>query len=117
MQLYGNVSDQSKYASAKKTRIIERIIAKTGLIIDPYFSGSKLIWLYENNEQVRSAIDRGNAYFGTIDTWLLYNLTGGKKYSTDYTNASRTLFFNLYTLSWDKELLNSFNLLKLILPE
>lgn len=90
--------------------------AKTGLFLDPYFSGSKLIWLYENSETVRQAIDAGKAYFGTVDTWLLYKLTNGTCYSTDYTNASRTLFFNLKTLSWDTELLALFGLSKLNLP-
>ena len=66
---------------------------------------------------VRQAIDAGKAYFGTIDTWLLYKLTGGKSYLTDYTNASRTLFFNLQTLTWDQELLALFGLSRLNLPE
>jgi glycerol kinase len=101
-----------------KTQDLQQTIkTKTGLLIDPYFSGTKLIWLYENNEQVRKAINSGDAYFGTVDTWLLYKLTDGKKYATDYTNSSRTLFFNLITLSWDKDLLNTFNLSKLNLPE
>ena len=95
----------------------ETIQSKTGLFIDPYFSGSKLIWLYENNEKVRQTIDAGNAYFGTVDTWLLYKLTNGQQYLTDYTNASRTLFFNLNTLTWDQELLATFGLSKLNLPE
>lgn len=90
---------------------------KTGLIIDPYFSGTKLIWLYENVEAVRDAIDAGEAYFGTVDTWLLYKLTAGKSYYTDYTNASRTMFFNLATLDWDRELLSAFGLSELNLPE
>lgn len=95
----------------------ETIKQKTGLIIDPYFSATKLIWLYENNDAIKQAIDNGNAYFGTVDTWLLYKLTCGKNYSTDFTNASRTMFFNLSTLSWDKELLAVFGLSKLNLPE
>ena len=90
---------------------------RTGLIIDPYFSGSKLVWLAEQVEKVKTSIAAGSARFGTIDTWLLYKLTGGKSYYTDYTNASRTLLFNLSTLSWDKELLQRFNLSKLQLPE
>lgn len=94
----------------------EVIKSKTGLIIDPYFSGTKLMWLYQNDEHIKNAIDLGKAYFGTIDTWLLYKLTGGESYSTDYTNASRTLFFNLATLDWDKELLGVFGLSKLNLP-
>jgi glycerol kinase len=95
----------------------EMIRSKTGLIIDPYFSGSKLVWLYENNEAVKAAIDNSEAYFGTIDTWLLYKLTGGESYLTDYTNASRTLFFNLHTLDWDKDLLQVFGLSNLQLPQ
>ena len=89
---------------------------RTGLFIDPYFSGTKLIWLYENVAAVRQAVDAGEAYFGTVDTWLLYKLTGGAQYLTDHTNASRTLFFNLHTLSWDTELLAAFGLSKLNLP-
>jgi len=90
---------------------------KTGLLIDPYFSGSKAIWLEQNVSSVKEAIATGNAYFGTVDTWLLYKLTAGEKYLTDYTNASRTLFFNLNTLSWDKSLLESFGLSNMHLPE
>jgi glycerol kinase len=101
----------------KTQNLHQTIQSKTGLLIDPYFSGSKLIWLYENIGPVRTAIDNGKAFFGTVDTWLLYKLTGGKNYATDYTNASRTLFFNLSTLSWDKELLTTFNLSKLRLPD
>lgn len=100
----------------KAAELEETIQAKTGLFIDPYFSGSKLIWLYENVEKVRQAIDAGKAYFGTVDTWLLYKLTNGQQYLTDYTNASRTLFFNLKTLSWDQELLATFGLSRLNLP-
>lgn len=95
----------------------EMIRSKTGLIIDPYFSGTKLIWLYENVANVREAIDAGKAYFGTIDTWLLFKLTKGQAYLTDYTNAARTLFFNLKSLRWDTELLEVFGLSRLNLPE
>src|SRR5262249_14969620 len=97
----------------KQQGLQQSVKEKTGLLIDPYFSGTKLIWLYENIKSIQSAIDSGNGYFGTVDTWLLYKLTNGKNYSTDYTNASRTLFFNLATLSWDKELLNQFGLSKI----
>ncbi|HEV2479456.1 MAG TPA: glycerol kinase GlpK [Puia sp.] len=93
------------------------IRSRTGLLIDPYFSGSKLVWLYENNAVVRRAIDAGEAFFGTIDTWLLYRLTGGESYYTDFTNASRTLFFHLKNLHWDRELLQTFGLGGLRLPE
>ena len=101
----------------KESGIEEEIKARTGLIIDPYFSGTKLIWLYENNPQIKHAIDKGNAYFGTVDTWLLFKLTKGQNYGTDYTNACRTLFFNINDLQWDKYLLNEFKLNKLNLPE
>lgn len=89
---------------------------KTGLLADPYFSGSKVIWLNEHVEAVRHAIGNGKAFFGTVDTWLLYKLTNGKSYLTDHTNASRTLFFNLETLSWDEELIDLFGLTGLRLP-
>ncbi len=94
----------------KNDGVEELVKSKTGLILDPYFSGTKLLWLYENVTTVRNAIDGGDAYFGTVDTWLLYKLTNGKSYCTDYTNASRTLFFSLRELTWDKELLSTFGL-------
>ncbi len=97
---------------------IEPVIrSRTGLIIDPYFSGTKLIWLSENDASVRKAIDSGNACFGTVDAWLLYKLTGGQRYYTDYTNACRTLFFNINDLTWDSYLLKEFKLSSLNLPE
>jgi len=94
-----------------------KINQKTGLIIDPYFSGTKVIWLYENEPKIKEAIDKNQAYFGNVDSWLLYRMTGGKSYMTDYTNASRTMFFNLKNLQWDRELLTDFGLSKLNLPE
>jgi len=97
--------------------IEEEINKRTGLIIDPYFSGTKLIWLLENDPSVKNAIRRGAAFFGTVDSWLLFKLTNGKKYCTDYTNACRTLFFNLDTLNWDTFLLKEFGLETLQLPE
>ena len=101
----------------RKDGFENEIKKKTGLIIDPYFSGTKLLWLFENTPSVTEAILSGNAYFGTVDTWLLYKMTDGKSYFTDYTNASRTLFFNLKTLDWDRELLKKWGLEKLNLPE
>jgi glycerol kinase len=94
----------------------ELVRDKTGLLIDPYFSGTKVIWLNENVPAVRQAILDGNAFFGTVDTWLLFKLTGGRSYLTDHTNASRTLFFDLATLEWDRELLAKFGLSGLQLP-
>ncbi|OHB56207.1 MAG: carbohydrate kinase [Planctomycetes bacterium RBG_13_44_8b] len=101
----------------KSSELEDEVIERTGLIIDPYFSGTKLIWLYENDHLVKNAIDAGDAYFGTVDTWLLFKLTQGQSYFTDYTNASRTLLFNINNLQWDDYLLNKFNLKKLNLPQ
>jgi glycerol kinase len=101
----------------KGTELEDEVNQRTGLIIDPYFSGTKLIWLYQNNPQLHDAIENGNAYFGTIDTWLLYKLTNGQSYLTDYTNACRTLLFNINDLQWDKFLLDKFNLRNLNLPQ
>ena len=101
------------HAMGLETEINQR----TGLKIDPYFSGSKLIWLYEKEPTVKKAIDSGKAYFGTVDTWLLYKLTDGKEFLTDHTNACRTLLYNIYDLVWDDFLLNTFNLSKLNLPQ
>ncbi|MCP4259827.1 MAG: glycerol kinase GlpK [Planctomycetes bacterium] len=101
----------------KKSGLEEEVKNRTGLIIDPYFSGTKIIWLYENDQRIRNLIDSGKAYFGTIDAWLLFKLTKGKSYCTDYTNASRTLFFNINDLQWDQYLLDKFNLQNLNLPQ
>ena len=101
----------------KRKGLSQTVTEKTGLVIDPYFSATKLIWLLKNNEAVRTAIQNGEAYFGTIDTWLLYKFTNGKVYATDYTNASRTLLFNLHTLQWDTDLINVFGLTGINLPE
>jgi glycerol kinase len=101
----------------KQKGLSQTVNEKTGLVIDPYFSATKLIWLFQNNAVVKEAIQNGEAYFGTIDTWLLYRFTDGKQYATDYTNASRTLLFNLHTLQWDTELVNEFGLTGINLPE
>ena len=101
----------------KGSGLEDEVRSRTGLIVDPYFSGTKLIWLYENDERIRSAIEKGDAFFGTIDSWLLYKLTDGENYCTDYTNASRTLLFNINDLRWDDCLVDSFNLKNLNLPE
>ncbi|MFI1745665.1 FGGY family carbohydrate kinase [Thalassobellus sediminis] len=101
----------------KENNLEREINTSTGLTIDPYFSATKVTWLYENNDVVKEAIDTGNAFFGTVDTWLLYKLTGGKSYKTDYTNASRTLFYNIYDLEWDASLLKAFKIENINLPE
>jgi glycerol kinase len=100
----------------KQKGLSQMVSDKTGLVIDPYFSATKLMWLYQNNATIRIAIQNREAYFGTIDTWLLYKLTGGKVYATDYTNASRTLLFNLHTLQWDEALIAAYGLSGIQLP-
>jgi glycerol kinase len=100
----------------KQKGLTQIVNQKTGLVIDPYFSATKLTWLIQNNETIKEAVQNGNAFFGTIDTWLLYKLTNGKEYATDHTNASRTLLFNLHRLEWDKELIHQFGLTGINLP-
>lgn len=95
----------------------EMIKAKTGLLIDPYFSGTKIKWILDNVEGAREAATRGNLMFGTIDSWLVYKLTGGKVHVTDYSNASRTLLYNIYDLKWDEELLDMLDIPVSMLPE
>ena len=90
---------------------------KTGLIPDPYFSASKIKWILDNVDGAREKAERGEICFGTIDSWLIWNLTGGKVHLTDYSNASRTMLFNIKELKWDDELLKLFNIPSSILPE
>ena len=90
---------------------------RTGLLLDPYFSGTKLAWLLANVPGLRERAGRGEVLFGTVDTWLLYRLTGGRVHATDPSNASRTLLFNLHTLSWDEELLGILGIPPAMLPE
>ena len=90
---------------------------KTGLVIDAYFSATKIKWILDNIPGARGKAERGDLCFGTVDTWLLFKLTNGKAYATDVSNASRTMLFNIHTLQWDDELLKLFNIPKNILPE
>lgn len=90
---------------------------KTGLLIDAYFSGTKVKWILDNVEGAREKADQGKLLFGTIDTWLIWKLSGGRAHVTDYTNASRTLMFNIYELKWDDELLEILGVPKSMLPE
>lgn len=90
---------------------------KTGLIPDPYFSATKLEWILKNVPGARQRAERGELLFGTVDTWLVWRLTGGTVFATDYTNASRTMLFNIYTLEWDDELLELFGVPRCMLPE
>ncbi len=82
----------------------ETIAEKTGLVIDAYFSGTKLKWLLDNVPGARERAERGELLFGTVETWLIWRLTGGPAHVTDYSNASRTMLFNIHTLAWDEEL-------------
>ncbi|TYB34550.1 MAG: glycerol kinase GlpK [Flexistipes sinusarabici] len=101
-----------------KSKGVEKIFwEKTGLVIDPYFSGTKIKWILDNVEGARQKAEKGDLLFGTIDTWLLWKLTKGNVHATDYSNASRTLLYNIHQLKWDKELLSYLNIPYSILPE
>ncbi len=97
--------------------VATHIKAKTGLVIDPYFSATKIAWILDNVNGARAKAENGELAFGTIDTWLLWKLTDGTEHKTDYTNASRTLLFDINTLKWDESLLRIFNVPMSILPE
>ena len=108
------------YLATFSQQIRDEITHKTGLAIAPYFAGSKMRWLVKNSAAVQSAIAAGTARFGTIDSWLLWNLSGGVRsgvHFTDVTNASRTLLMNLETLQWDEKLLAQFEIPRSVLPE
>ncbi len=100
----------------KKTKFAEKLRKKTGLVVDAYFSATKVQWLLEHPKSIRKAAEGGDLAFGTVDSWLLYQLTGKKLHLTDYSNASRTLLFNIHDLSWDPEILRYFHLPEKILP-
>ena len=108
------------YLATFSQQVRDEITHKTGLAIAPYFAGSKMRWLIKNSPAVQNAISAGTARFGTIDTWLLWNLSGGVRsgvHFTDVTNASRTLLMNLETLQWDNQLLEQFEIPRSVLPE
>lgn len=95
----------------------DKVLEKTGLIINPYFSASKIKWILENTKGLEDKLNKGEILFGTVDTYLIWNLSKGKLHITDYTNASRTMLFNIKELKWDEELLEKFALPKSILPK
>lgn len=103
--------------SLKEKGLVDKIRMKTGLVIDAYFSGTKLKWILDNVEGARERAERGELLFGTIDTWLIWKLTKGRVHVTDYSNASRTLLFNINTLEWDDEILEELNIPKCMLPK
>ncbi|MCD8326285.1 MAG: glycerol kinase GlpK [Lachnospiraceae bacterium] len=101
----------------KEDGIVEAVHQSTGLVPDPYFSASKLAWILENVEGAREAAEKGELLFGTVDTWLIWNLTGGAVHVTDYTNASRTMMFDIHNLCWDQKILDYFNIPASMLPQ
>ncbi|NND63297.1 MAG: glycerol kinase GlpK [Flavobacteriaceae bacterium] len=108
----------AKYCdSLKEAGHVETFKKKTGLILDAYFSGTKVKWLLDNVEGARARAENGELCFGTIDSWIIWKLTNGEKHITDVSNASRTLLFNIHTLEWDDELLNILDIPKSLMPE
>lgn len=108
----------TEFCQALKAKGLEDTIqAKTGLLVDPYFSASKIKWILDNVEGARARADRGELLFGTVDTFLIYRLTGGRSHKTDATNASRTSLYNIHQGQWDEELLEMFNIPRSVLPE
>lgn len=108
----------SDYCTSLKEDNKEQFITqKTGLVVDPYFSATKIKWILDNVKDARKLAEKGDILFGTIDTWLIWKLTKGNLHITDYSNASRTMLFNINTKQWDSELLDLFNIPRKILPE
>lgn len=108
----------SEYCDTLKEKgLVDTFRSKTGLVIDAYFSGTKLKWILDNVEGVRTRAENGELLFGTVESWLIWKLTGGKVHVTDYSNASRTMLFNINTLEWDDEILKEMNIPKCMLPK
>lgn len=103
--------------SLKEKGLTEKFREKTGLVIDAYFSGTKVKWILDNVEGARERAERGELLFGTVETWLIWKLTKGAVHVTDYSNASRTMLFNINTLQWDDEILAELNIPKCMLPQ
>lgn len=103
--------------SLKEKGLTDKFREKTGLVIDAYFSGTKIKWILDNVEGARERAEKGELLFGTVDTWLIWKLTKGKVHVTDYSNASRTMLFNINTLEWDDEILAELDIPRCMLPE
>ncbi len=103
--------------SIKKQGLAQKIQEKTGLIIDSYFSATKVKWILENVEGAKERAEKGELAFGTVDSWLIWNLTAGKVHVTDVSNASRTMLYNIHSLAWDNDLLELFDIPSTMLPE
>ena len=95
----------------------EYVRENTGLLLDPYFSGTKIKWILDNVPGAREKAEKGQLLFGTIDTWLIWNMTQGRVHVTDYTNASRTMLFNIHKLEWDEHILSMLGIPRSMLPE
>jgi glycerol kinase len=122
LPVYNAIVWQSRQTSdiceeLKSKGLNDNFRAKTGLLIDAYFSGTKVKWILDHVEGAREKAEQGQLLFGTIDTWIIWKLSGGKAHVTDYSNASRTLMFNIYDLKWDDELLEYLTVPKTMLPE
>lgn len=108
----------SEYCDTLKAKgLVETFRQKTGLVVDAYFSGTKLKWILDNVPGARERAEKGELLFGTVETWLIWKLTKGRVHVTDYSNASRTMLFNINTLEWDEEILAELNIPKCMLPE
>ena len=103
--------------SLREEGLVDTIREKTGLVIDPYFSGTKIRWILENVPGAREQAEKGELLFGTVESWLIWKLTMGRVHVTDYSNASRTMLFNINTLQWDEEILKKLNIPASMLPE
>jgi glycerol kinase len=119
--LYNSINWQCRRTSPscedlRKRGYEEQVKDKTGLVIDPYFSATKIRWMIENVKGVKEKIDRGSVCVGNIDSWVIWNLSGGRSHVTDHSNASRTLLLNIHSAEWDEELLSWFGIPKKILP-
>lgn len=101
----------------KQTALKDQVHEKTGLVVDSYFSATKIKWILDNIEGAKEKAESGSLAFGTVDTWLIWKLTNGEVHATDYTNASRTMVYNIKNLQWDEELLKALDIPMLILPE
>ncbi len=122
LPIYNAIVWQSRQTSDIAQKLIDEgysdtIHEKTGLIIDAYFSATKIRWILDHVEGAQERAEKGELLFGTIDTWLTWKLTGGKVHVTDYSNASRTMLFNIHDLKWDKEILELLNIPEALLPE
>ena len=122
LPIYNAIVWQSRQTADIANKIIDdghsdMIHEKTGLLVDPYFSATKIRWILDHVEGAQERAEKGELLFGTIDTWLVWKLTGGKSHVTDYSNASRTMLFNIHDLAWDKDILKLLNIPEIMLPE